>query len=629
MCGIAGFFSSAPLDGIKMTRAIRHRGPDNTGYFEKIIHDRKLFLGHNRLSIIDLSSCGNQPMQNKTSSTIIIYNGEIYNFEELKNKYLPRHHFISNTDTEVLLHLYDTLGIDFLKLLRGDYAIGLYDVSKSKIFLARDHAGIKPLYYYHDEQSFVFASEIKSILRSGIEAGVDTSQLQKYFVFKYVPGNDTLFKGIRRLPPAHFMEYDLRSKKFTLKRFWELTKKESYSKLRYHDAQKALTDLTREAVQMQLMSDVPVGSFFSGGIDSTIIAYYLRNHKNIIHYAARKSEKDLIKEGSTSDFYYAHNVAEAWGLNLHAVNIGSGETNVDFIRKTIFYADDLIADGSQIPSYMITAEASKTSKVLLSGMGADELFCGYAGHQISQASQLLDSFPSFISSPVSNFFASLSQGKGSFLAYRRYLNKLGKYHNRGNLRYGFLNIVGDVENAISVCRYDDNSSLEFFKNYFENDNDPFDNIFRFEYDNFLVKNLHYLDRMCMANSVEGRVPFLDKHLIEFAFSLPRDFKISATGKTKKILKEAYASKIPSYVINRRKAGFGMPLRSIFSDAKKVYSLLDKDFFSSFDFFSINHIERCIKKHAEGAEDNSALIYALICYRIWHKKFIEEGISHIS
>lgn len=622
MCGITGYYSISELDGKSMLEAINHRGPDHTGYFEKQIYESRLFLGHKRLSIIDLSSCGNQPMHSADGSVTIIFNGEIYNFEQLKANQLSEYKFKSRTDTEVLLYLYKKYGIEFLNMLRGDFAICLFDEHKSKLFLIRDHAGIKPLYYYYSNNSFVFSSEIKSILKSGITAGLDEDQLQKYFVFKYVPHNDTLFKGIKRLAPAHYLEYDLKSKKISIHQYWKLSKNENYSSLKYNDAKNTLNDLLSETVQMQLMSDVQVGTFFSGGVDSSIIAYYLRNQKNIIHYSARKSKKDLSKEGSTSDFYYANKIAKEWNLNLHAIDIGADEANTGLINKTIFYADDLIADGSQIPSFLITREASKTSRVLLSGMGADELFAGYAGHQISLASQFFDYFPDFISTGINKFFASLNQGKGSFLAYRRYLNKLGKYYGNGKLRYGFLNIVGDVENAQSVCKIDSNITDEIFKNYFANDNNVFDNIFKFEYDNFLVKNLHYFDRMCMANSVEGRVPFLDKYLVEFAFSLPRHYKISNMGKTKRILKETYNTKLPSYIIQRRKAGFGMPLRSIFSNESTINKLLDKDFFSSFNYFSLDNLSKCIKTHIAGAEDNSALIYALICYQEWYKMFIK-------
>lgn len=606
-----------------MMEVICHRGPDSSGHFEKEIGSRKLFLGHQRLSIVDLSANAAQPMQTQDASVTLIYNGEVYNFKSLKEEFLKDYAFRSASDTEVLLYMYHKLGIDFVKLLRGDYAISLYDDRIKKLYLIRDHAGIKPLYYYSDHSSFVFASEIKSILRAGVSAEINTSQLQNYFVFKYVPLQETLFSGIHRLAPGHYLEYDLQKNNYSIHRFCELKKNLTYKSMSFEDAKNFLYDKIGECVNMQLMADVPIGTFFSGGVDSSVIAYFTKEINSIVHYSARKNKEDLAKEGTTSDFYYAEKLAKEWKLNLHPVDIGADEANIDMVRKTIYSGDDLIADGSQIPSYLITQEAGKRSRVMLSGMGADELFLGYPGHQLSLISMMLDSLPGAMTKGLNSFFASLSQGKGSFKAFRRYLYKLGHDYRKGKIRYGFFNIVGNVENALAICKSDSDTSIKIFESYFNNGDEVFDNIARFEFDNFLVKNLHYVDRMSMANSVESRVPFLDKELIEFAFSLPRNFKLPSPQKTKHILKEAFSKRLPDDVLYRRKAGFGMPLRSIFSDPARVYKLLDRNFFSSFPYFDSKEIEQCVADHASGKVDNAALIYALISYQEWYKLFINK------
>jgi asparagine synthase (glutamine-hydrolysing) len=620
MCGISGYVSPDNLEGEKMIASLWHRGPDHSGQYRDIIQGKNVFLGHNRLSIIDLSPAGFQPMFTPGKSQIIIYNGEIYNFIDLKNKYLGQYSFHSKTDTEVLLYLYKELGIDCVKELNGDFAFCILDRQEKKLYLVRDRLGVKPFYYYYEEKTrtLIFASEIKALLAAGIKPELADEHLQLYFVFKYVPGNGTLYKNIRRLPPGGYLEYDLVTGRIEIKRYWSLGKNNRYQELSYPEAQRCLFDLLRNATEIRLMADVPVGTFLSGGIDSSIIAYFLRDHPEITHYCARKSQADLKKEGTTSDYYYAFKLANQWKLSLSGIDIGSAELTPAMIKKILFYSDDLIADGSQVPSYLITAEAGKSSKVILSGTGADELFLGYAGHLLVLMSQRLDRLPHLIAQTMANGFKRLSQGRGHFLAYRRYLHRFGKYYSYPPYKYGFYDIVGDFENSCSVYKGNKQEVIQFFKNYFPRDGDKFDLIFHYELDNFLVKNLHYVDRMSMANSVENRVPFLDYRIVEFAYGIKRNYKLSSLRKAKKILKDTFQSKLPVYILKRRKAGFGMPLRSIFAVKENIERLLQKDFFINFYGFSPEDIDRIIDNHLSGKEDNSAIIYALISFQEWYK-----------
>jgi asparagine synthase (glutamine-hydrolysing) len=620
MCGISGYVSPNALEGEKMIAALQHRGPDHSGQYQDVIQGKNVFLGHNRLSIIDLSPAGYQPMFTPGKSRIIIYNGEIYNFIDLKNKYLGQYSFHSKTDTEVLLYLYEKLGIDCLKELNGDFAFSILDKQEKKLYLARDRLGVKPLYYYYEEKTrtLVFASEIKALLTAGIKPELAEEHLQLYFVFKYVPGSGTLYKNIRRLPPGGYLVYDLVTGNIEIKRYWSLGKNDRYRGLSYPEARRCLFDLLKNAVETRLMADVPVGTFLSGGIDSSIIAYFLRDHPEITHYCARKSRDDLKKEGTTSDYYYASRLANQWNLPLSGIDIGSAELTPVMIKKILFYSDDLIADGSQVPSYLITAEAGKSSKVILSGMGADELFLGYAGHLLTLMSLRFDRLPRFIAQNTAKGFKRLSQGRGHFLAYRRYLHRFGKYYSYPSYKYGFYDIVGDFENSCSVYKGNKQDVIQFFKDYFPGHGDIFDLIFQYELDNFLVKNLHYVDRMSMANSVENRVPFLDHRLVEFAYSIKRNYKLSSLRKAKRILKDTFRSKLPPYILKRRKAGFGMPLRSIFAVKENIDRLLHKDFFTNFYGFSPEDIDRIINNHLSGKEDNSAIIYALISFQEWYK-----------
>jgi asparagine synthase (glutamine-hydrolysing) len=478
---------------------------------------------------------------------------------------------------------------------------------------------VKPVYYYQDNEKFIFASEIKSILASGVRPILNNDEILNYFVFKYSPQQKTLYKNIHRLPPASYLEFDIAKNNFSIHKYWQVEKNTDYKNLSYSDAQDCLFELIKDSTQMRLIADVPIGNFLSGGLDSSILAYFLKDRKDIQHYCARKSESDLKKEGTTSDYYYAEKLAKAWDLNFRHADIGSDEASLEMIRKTLFYSEDLIADGSQIPSYLITKDAAKTSKVILSGMGADELFLGYAGHMLTLiSSQYLDKLPHVISNGIGNLASKVDQGKGKFLAYRRYIHKMGKYSTYPNYKYALFNMVGDFDNSSSVYKGDKNNATEIMSAYFPKSEDVFDSLFHFEMENFLVKNLHYTDRMAMANSVECRVPFLDHRIIELAYSIPRNYKLTSTGKFKRILKDTFKTQLPDYIVNRRKAGFGMPLRSIFSNIKTINGLLDRSFFANVDGFSVAAIDKIIDKHINGREDNSSIIYALISFQEWYK-----------
>ena len=603
-----------------MIQVLGHRGPDSTGRYTATCNGRDVFLGHTRLSIVDLSEAGQQPMATAGDEVVIVYNGEVYNFRELKQRYLSDYYFRSNTDTEVILYLYYELGLDFVQELNGDYSIAILDRRINKCFLVRDRLGVKPLYFMHRDGCFAFASEIKSFKTLFSEKRLSESAIQSYFVFKYVPGNDTLFTDIKRLPPGNYATYDLASDALEIETYWKPERDPVVAGMSYEALRAHLFELLEDAVAIRLIADVPVGTFLSGGLDSSTIAYFVRNHPEIIHYCARKEAKDLKKEGTTSDSHFAEQIGAAWGLDLRFIDIGGVQATRDRIAETVYYSDDLIADGSQIPSYLIAQEAAKTSRVMLSGMGADEIFLGYASHMLSLLALYFDRMPSWIANGIAGRMRQINQGKGAFKAYRRWLHKFGKYYHTGATRFGAYSIVGDIDNSLKVCRRRPDAIWQSLRTYFQEGNDPFDSLARFELDNFLVKNLHYFDRMLMAHGVEGRVPFMDHRLVAFALNIPRTYRLSPAGNPKKILKDVMNGLLPDGIIKRRKAGFGMPLRSIFSSNKKVKELLDLEFFYGFDLFDIDHIRSLITSHIAGKEDNSAIIYALVSFQEWYNQY---------
>ncbi|MBS1636788.1 MAG: asparagine synthase (glutamine-hydrolyzing) [Bacteroidetes bacterium] len=619
MCGIVGYISTQPFNGQAMMSSLHHRGPDHAGGYSDQHNATTVFLGHTRLSILDLSEQGNQPMSTPDGQITIVFNGEVYNYEALRARHLSGVSFHSRTDTEVVLRLYEKMGMAALQELNGDFAFSIYDKRQGKVFLVKDRVGVKPLYYCNEGPTLIFGSEVKSLLAAGVKPELNQDELLNYFVFKYVPGNNTLHRNIKRLPPASYLEYDLSTGTSRQQHYWRLEKQSMYTGLAYRDAEEALFELLRDSTTMRLVSDVPVGNFLSGGLDSSILAYFVKDRRDMTHYCARKAESDLKKEGTTSDFHYASMLAKEWNLNLREAPIGSEEANTGLIRKTLFYSDDLIADGSQIPSYLITKDAALHSKVILSGMGADEIFLGYAGHMLTLLSlNVMEKMPFGLSGAFYSMASKVDQGKGKFLAYRRYIHKIGKYGKYPPYKYGILNLVGDFENSCAVFAGDKDRLVHMLESYFPAGEDTFDALARFEQENVLVKNLHYMDRMAMANSVECRVPFLDHRLLEFAFSIPRHYKLSASGKSKRILKDTFKTRLPEYIINRRKAGFGMPLRSIFSSREKVNGLLDKAFFANFNGFSVAHIDTLTDNHISGKEDNSSILYALISFQEWYK-----------
>jgi asparagine synthase (glutamine-hydrolysing) len=579
MCGIAGYISARTWDDNAMLAALHHRGPDNQGSFCLQISDKKLFFGHTRLSILDLSSKGNQPMENNDGSVVISYNGEVYNFRELRTKHFKNAPFKSDTDTEVILKLYEKKGIDFVNDLNGDFAISIYDKTIEKVYLMRDRMGVKPLYYHYQNGDLHFASEIKSLLAGGIAAHLNKEYLPHFFTFKYVPEDKTLFKNIYRLSPGHILTYDIKSGTVDFHQYWKPNTKPEYASLSYEDAKSETFRLIEDACDLRLIADVPIGTFLSGGLDSSIIAHFVKENKAIKHFCAGKEAPDLAKEGTTSDSFYAKKIARDWDLDLDLISIGGDQLKLEMIRETIEYNDDIIADGSQIPSFLITQQAAQKSRVILSGMGADELFLGYAGHQLMLLDQYVERAPKLFSEPILSYWSNLNVGKGPFMAYKRYLQKFGNYHEFGTARFAMYNIVGDYESSRSIFIDQGDDMEAFLSSYFPENEDPFNSLANFEWNNFLVKNLHYTDRMSMANSVENRVPFLDHRIVELAMSLPREFKLSNTFKPKRILKDTFKGHIPGYVLQRRKAGFGMPLRSLLSDQKILKELLQSDFFS--------------------------------------------------
>lgn len=608
MCGIIGYIADAPLafDAEAGLKALHHRGPDHAAHFAESIAGKTLVLGHTRLSIIDLSDAGHQPMHHEGLS--MVYNGEVYNYRELKAAHLQGATLRSGSDTEVLLRLYAKMGPDCLPLLNGDFAFALLDRKDASLTLVRDRLGIKPLYLYRKHGLIAWASEIKAFKAAGLPLTMDEGEIGNFLIFKYTPGQKTLYKEVTRLAPAHFLRIDLRSGSEHLERYWDIEKSIANPwKGSYAEAQEVLRDTLGRAVQRRLVADVPISNYLSGGLDSSIIAHYLRGGGHT-HYCAVKSEKDLRAEGTSSDGHYARMLARDWKLTLSEIPIGMDQLSEAHIARAAWACDDSIADGSVIPAMLIAEQAAREHRVVLSGMGADELFLGYNGHMLMRLSSQADKIPG-LKALMGPALRKVAAGRGPFKAYRRYLQKWG--NNLGkDFEPGRYSVVGDVDSARALFTGEERYT-EVFAPYFAEAADPFASMLRFELDHFLVKNLHYLDRSSMAYGLESRVPFLDHEVVELAARLPLHYKLDWKLRSKRILKDAYAEVIPGYVTRRRKAGFGMPLRSLLSNPKLLDQLLPESFCESLGCIDMDALRRVKQEHLSGQKDQSALLYALV------------------
>jgi asparagine synthase (glutamine-hydrolysing) len=619
MCGIIGVVGEKVgsvlfQEGLK---TLKHRGPENSGWLDETVGAKEVMIGHTRLSIIDLSQAGNQPM--RFGETLMSYNGEVYNFKELREKYLQNDSLKSTSDSEVILHLYSKLGQNFINQLNGDFAIAFLDKNEGKIKLYRDRFGVKPLYIYHHRDTFAFASEIKAFRAMGLALTLDREEVGRYLVYKYTPGQKTLFNEVRRVRPASELTFDIETGTISERTYWSLPEGQKYQGS-YREAKEQIRELFGRSVSRRLIADVPIANYLSGGVDSSIIGYHVKDGGHT-HFCAVKSTRDLAAEGTTSDGYYARKLAEEWDLNLSEIEIGRDQLTTELIRQAVWACDDLIADGSAIPAMLIAEKASENYKVVLSGMGADEIFFGYNGHFLLQLDQLTSKIPG-LKAVLSPLLRQIEPGKGSFKAYKRYLKKWAD-NQSGPYSAARFSLVGDVQSAIFLSAKQ--PSLDFLFSDLLGQENSFENLMSFELSNFLVKNNHYLDRTSMAYGLESRVPYLDHEFVEFVSSLPTDWKLDWKFKSKKILKDAYADVLPGFITKRRKAGFGMPLRSLLSQKIIIKELIDRELLGDLNLFDMDNFHRLIQDHTTGKADQSALIYALISFQEWYKLFFQDSV----
>lgn len=603
MCGIVGLVTKKEKENtIKlMSDRIKHRGPDGDGYFI----DGDVALGHRRLSIIDLSS-GDQPMFNEDGSVVTVFNGEIYNYQELKEELIALgHDFKTKSDTEVLVHGYEEWHTDLPKHLRGMFAFAIYDKNKNEVFLARDNFGIKPLYFAKMNDTFMFASEIKAFLDvPDFEKIFNESILETYLEFSFVPTNETFFKGVHRLDAGCSLLY--KDGEIKLNKYFKLDFKEE--NMSFEDAVKNISDVMKDSVEKHLIADVEVGSFLSSGIDSSYIVSLAKPDKTYtVGYENKKYDETM----------YAKDLAEKLGIKNES-KIITKEEYLENISKIMYHLDEPTSDPAAISLYFVAKLASKDLKVVLSGEGADEFFGGYNYYREEVDYKFYNKLPFCIRHAIGKVASIFPEGRGFNFLVRRgeklensyigvnrnFSSKMAKKILKNNYELEAIHVTKDVYNE--------------FKNY-----SNIDKMQAIDINFWLMKDiLLKADRMTMASSIEGRVPFIDKEVFKVASHLPFDYKVTKEN-TKVALRAAAKEVIPTEAYKKKKLGFPVPVREWIKDGsfkEEVEKTLNSDVANK--YFNTKIINKMFEEHINGKKDNYRKIWTIYTFIKWYQVFFE-------
>lgn len=617
-----------------MTSVIAHRGPDDSGTWSDPAAE--VGLGFRRLAIIDLSPAGHQPMANEDGSVQIVFNGEIYDFEEHRKTLLARgHRFRSKTDTEVLVHLYEDLGPEFLTRINGMFALALWDSAKRRLLLARDHAGIKPLYYWTDGRKLFFASEIKALLKvPEIPRELHVERLPEFLTLLWVPGDETLLRGIRKLEPGHFLVWE--DGRIQTRRWFSLAYEPDESVSEQEWTERVEETFVR-TTRRQMISDVPLGAFLSGGADSSSIVASMRHafpDREIRCYTTRSRPGDLARDQFVDDFPFAEAVARRLHVTLKSVELDP--RLVELLPKMVYHLDEPDADPAVFPSYLISKLAKEDgTTVLLSGTGGDEVFFGYRSHQAWRTYQRLAWLPRpLLSAAVgaAEMVGATALGAGSALARR-----LRKFRE-GLVRDGLDRHMALVDwsspkaraglwaTALAARLHPNGRPPEAMRRAW----DGFEGrgeINRHSWvliQSFLAAhNFLYADKSSMAASVEVRVPFMDLELMRLCARIPERIQMSS-GITKHVLKRAMEPRLGREILHRPKTGFGVPLRKWMSEDLRptVSRLLAPERVRARGLFDPAAVARLIAENDAQRADHSYLLYCLVTLEVWQQTFLD-------
>lgn len=603
MCGICGIIRKGDNKDIikKMNDRIMHRGPDGEGYYI----DGDVAFGHRRLSIIDLST-GDQPIYNEDNSVVTVYNGEIYNYVELRSELESLgHEFKTKSDTEVLVHGYEEWHTDLPKHLRGMFAFAIYDKNRNEIFLARDNFGIKPLYYAKMNDSFMFASEIKSFLDvPAFKKEFNEEILETYLEFSFVPTNETFFKGVYRLDAGCSLLY--KDEDIKINKYFKLDFKEDT--MSFTDAVKNISDVMEDSVKRHLIADVEVGSFLSSGIDSSYIVSLAKPDKTYtVGYENKKYD----------EINYAKDLADKLGIENESKIIEKNEY-LEAIPKIMYHLDEPTSDPAAISLYFVAKLASRDLKVVLSGEGADEFFGGYNYYREEVDYKFYNKIPYGIRHVIGKVAGLFPEVRGFNFLVRRgeklensyigvnrnFSEKMARKVLRKNYELKAIDVTKDVYNE--------------FKDY-----SNIDKMQAIDINFWLMKDiLLKADRMTMASSIEGRVPFIDKEVFSVASKLPFDYKVTKEN-TKVALREAARKVIPTDAYKKKKLGFPVPIREWIKDGEFKEDI-EKTINSAVanKYFNVKFLNKLFNEHLSDKKDNYRKIWTVYTFIKWYQVFFE-------
>jgi asparagine synthase (glutamine-hydrolysing) len=625
MCGICGKLSFDPAATVSpaliksMADTISHRGPDDDGYFIS----GPVGLGFRRLSIIDLSG-GHQPLSNEDGSIQIVFNGEIYNYQELRQFLLGRGHiFRTHSDTETIVHLYEELGEACVEKLRGMFAFAIWDGKSRSLFLARDRVGIKPLYYSQTPNAVIFASEIKAIIADPeVKAEVRTSMIDRFLTFDYIPGEETLFKNIYKLAPGHSLSF--RAGKSYKRQYWDLHFEPSPSTLRH--AKSRLLDLLEESVSLHMISDVPVGFLLSGGVDSTAMLALAKGKTSypLSSYTIGFSDPQMPDERP-----YALLAAQKFGSEHHETTIDANQF-VDFLPKYIWHMEEPVCEPPAVALYYVSRLAKDFVKVLISGEGGDEAFAGYSNYRTLLSLERLKRLPTPLRQLLSTTFSMLTRfampGAHAKSAHFLHARLEDSYYSRTSDPTRFFNCHWQQFYSSDFARgVDKRLSSHAATKHLRNGHraGPLGKMLYVDTKTWLPDDLLVkADKMTMANSIELRVPLLDHRILEFAASLPQDFKVRGFT-TKYIAKKTLNGCVPREILRRKKAGFPVPYEQwLRRDLKDwVHDLLLDSKTVGRGYFQKSAVERMLSDDAVSG-GYSKEIFDLTVLELWHREFLE-------
>jgi asparagine synthase (glutamine-hydrolysing) len=626
MCGIAGavVLRGKLLNGERSYQEIfdqllSHRGPDGSGGWSNSSHE--VFLAHYRLAIIDVSPAASQPMTNPVGCTIT-YNGEVYNYRELRETARQRgYQFRSSSDTEAILASYEQHGLNVFQYLRGMFAFALWDEPNKQLVLARDRFGVKPLYYCVVGNELYFASEIKALLPFLPEIATNSSALAEYLTFQYTISGQTMFDGVKEVPPGHYVL--VRAGIVTTTKYWDVSYEVEHGKpAEYFESR--LQELMNDSVAMHLRSDVEVGSYLSGGLDSSIIFGLASKHSGngLRAFHGRFPGHEGFDESS-----YAQDAAELQQGQLAIQDI-SAQDFIDNISQVIYHLDQPVAGPGSFPQYMVSELASKQVKVVLGGQGGDEIFGGYARYLIAYFEQCIKAA---IDGTYKNgnyvvTIESIIPNLGVLQEYKPLIQEFWRDGLFGPLDQRFLRLIDrshDMKEEVDWTQLDISAVYGRFYDIFNNRNNVakeayFDSMTHFEFKTLLPALLHVEDRMSMAHGLESRVPFLDHPLVEFAATVPADVKFK-NGQLKHLLRSTFRNEVPASVMNRRdKMGFPVPLTAWFSGELKDFFF---DTVASMESKSRPGLNpAAIRKNFEATGKFSRKTWALLSLELWHQQF---------